>query len=67
MTIPKGVHDMYPSLTSSMGDEILSLSEDQLSSTFKSRNEYEKKFSNKYQSTQSVFNVIVGFIANVLF
>ena len=50
VTIPKGVHDIYPSVASSMRDEeILSLPEDQLSSTFKSRNEYEKKFSSKYQ------------------
>lgn len=67
-TVDERVHEVCPSAAASMeDDEIFSLTEDKLSSTFKPWSEHEKKSSRKYPSTRSVFNIVISFVANLLF
>ena len=60
---------VFPSVVASMDDEeILSLTEDQISATSKSWNEYHTKSSKKYgASPQRITSVIVSFLAAMAF
>ena len=62
------VHNVCSSVTVSLKEEeILSLTEVEINSAFIPLTEYERKFTRKYKSTQSIFNFISSFIINLLF
>ena len=66
-TLNKDVCEIYPPVAPMEGEEILSLTEDELNSVFKPWNECEEKLSRKYKSTRSIFSITVGFFINLLF